>query len=400
MARVKSEAASARTTCANGKSLADATLLARRTSSEMETREWCGVDPYDGLSSPVACLLRGTVARQILQQAVRRSPIDLRPLLGSAPRRMAAATGLAASAVARLADDPYWKDGLDRLARWTETAQLRTGKFKGLWSYEFDVQTRWGFYAGGSPNVVATSFAAHGCLDAGALRSIQLEQLGRSLLHQLWRNRFFAYTPTSSTLIHNANLLGAALAARLSSIEPLDAQLRRDLLNAAVSATRTTIVHQRADGSWPYGEGERLGWVDGFHTAYNLLSLDRIVALTACDAEQALERGARFYFEHLFADGVPFYYRDRPAGPSDVNNVATGLRAAVWGAQRGYASTDLPTKVLRHLHAEFWDPVGYFRASTKRGKPAHRLRYPRWGAAPALDALSCLIAWDRERNAS
>jgi hypothetical protein len=399
MVRVRSEADCARTTCADGRSLADASMLARRISSDMQTRDWRGVDPYDGLSSPVARLVRGTVSRQILQQAVRRSPINLRPLLGIAPRRMAAATGLAASAAARLADDPYWKNQLDRLARWTETAQLRIGKFKGLWGYEFDVQTRWGFYAAGSPNIVATSFAAHGCLDARGLRSLQLEQLGRGLLQQFWRNRFFAYTPTSSTLIHNANLLGAALAARLSSIEPLDAQLRRDLRNAAVFAMRTTIVHQRADGSWPYGEGQRLGWVDGFHTAYNLLSLDRIVAHTACDAEQALERGARFYFEHLFTDEVPLYYPDRAAGPSDVNNVATGLRAAIWGAQRGYAPIDLPINVLGHLRAEFWNPAGYFRATARRGRPAHRLSYPRWGAAPVLDALSCLIAWNRERNA-
>jgi hypothetical protein len=399
MAGVRSEAAYARMTCTNDRWLVDASLLVRQTSSDMETREWRGADPYDGLSSPVARVLRGTVARQILQQAVRRSPINLRPLLAIAPRRMAAATGLAASAAARLADDPYWKDQLDRLARWTVTAQLRNGRFKGLWGYEFDVQTRWGFYAAGSPNIIATSFAAHGSLDAGALGSLQLEELGRGLLQQFWRDGFFAYTPTSRTLIHNANLFGAALAARLSSIEQLDAQLRSDLLDTAAFATRTTIAGQRADGSWPYGEGQRLGWVDGFHTAYNLLSLDRIVALTGCDAEQALERGARFYFEHLFADGVPLYYRDWVGGPRDVNNVATGLRAAVWGAQRGYAPMDLPTNVLDHLRAEFWDPAGYFRA-IRRGKLAHRLRYPRWGAAPALDALSCLITWDRERNAS
>jgi hypothetical protein len=266
----------ARTMCTRGIPLADAMQLAERTNADMETREWRGADPYDGLSSPVARLLRGTVARQLLQQTVRRSPIDLRPLLRIAPRRMAVTTGLAASAAARLAADSFWRERRDRLGRWTERGQIISGPFQGLWGYEFDVQTRWGFYAAGSPNIVATSFAAHGCLDARTLRRIQLDPLGHSLLHNLWRGRFFAYTPNSSELIHNANLLGAALAARLSGIDQLDSALRRDL----------------------------------------------------------------------------------------------------------------------------WDPAGYFRATANRGRPAHRLSYPRWGAAPALDALSSLIAWDHERNAS
>lgn len=396
----RSNLAYARMTGAEGKSLADATQLAGELCADMERREWGGVDPYDGLSSPFARLLRVTMARQMLQQTVRRSPIDLRPLLRITPRRMAVTTGLAASAAARLVADPFWRDQLDRLGRWTEQGQIATGPFQGLWGYEFDVQTRWGFYAAGTPNIVATSFAAHGCLDAQALGRPQLRRLGHGLLHHLWRDRFFAYTPGSSVLIHNANLLGAALAARLSGIEQLDNPLCRDLERAATDAVRTTVAFQRTDGSWPYGEGHRLGWIDGFHTAYTLLSLGNLVQLAGNDTEEALERGARFYFNHLFRDGVPLYYPDRIGGRSDVNNVATGLRAAVWGAQRGDAPDHLPARVFAYLRAAFWDPAGYFRTTAHRQRSGHCLNYPRWGAAPALDALSSFIAWDRERSTS
>lgn len=372
-----------------------ATQMAKRLSMSMDTIDWRGVDPYDGLLSPVARALRGRATRQMLLQAVRRSPLNLRALLRIPPRRMAATTGLAASATARLAGDPFWECQLSRLGRWTAQGQIAHGPHQGLWGYEFDVQTRWGFYAAKTPNVVATSFAAHGCLDAQALRGKELERLGQGLLRNLWRGEFFAYTPQSTVLIHNANLLGAALAGRLSATGQLDDGLRSDLRSAAVMGAGTTLRHQRADGSWPYGDSKGLDWVDGFHTVYNLLSLDRLMWLLESDAEKAIDRGARFYFDHLFRDGIPLYYPDRSSGPSDINNVATGLRGAVWGARRGKVPDHLPGRVFEYLVAAFWDASGYFRAAANRWKPSAKLNFPRWGAAPALDALSTLIAWHR-----
>src|SRR5689334_6982078 len=44
---------------------------------------WMGYDPYDGLNSPVARLwpMRNRLARTALTQVVKRSPVNLRPLL-------------------------------------------------------------------------------------------------------------------------------------------------------------------------------------------------------------------------------------------------------------------------------------------------------------------------------
>ena len=69
--------------------------------------------------------------------------------------------------------------------------------------------------------------------------------------------RYFAYYRGQTTPIHNASLLVAALAARTS--EPGSAEYA-----AAADAFAFTIARQRPDGSWPYGEGARLGWVDEF----------------------------------------------------------------------------------------------------------------------------------------
>jgi hypothetical protein len=382
----------------SGHALRIASALAER----LDRDGWRGVDPYDGLASPLA---RGVpqgmpLLRRAFLQSVRRSPIDLRRVLRIGRRRMAAATGLAATASARLASDPRWRARQDRLAQMTVERQMGDGPFRGLWGYEFDVQMRWGAYGAGTPNIVATSFAAHGCLDARALDQDRTTSVARGLLRNLWRNAYFAYSPGSAVLIHNANLLGAALAARLAASPALDGELGDDLRGAVDAAVATALRWQRDDGSWPYGEGRSLGWVDGYHTAYILLSLDSICSLGVIDdsARRALDRCARFYFNRMFHGSRPRHYASHRIEPSDSNNAATGLRAAVWGAEKGYVTSALPARVFRFLMTRFWDREQYFRVSGNRWRPAARLNCPRWAAAPALDALTALAVHERDRS--
>src|ERR1044071_6701220 len=63
---------------------------------------WMGYDPYDGFSAPVARWwpMRNRPARTALTQLVKRSPVNLRPLLGI--RKAANPKGLALAARAVL----------------------------------------------------------------------------------------------------------------------------------------------------------------------------------------------------------------------------------------------------------------------------------------------------------
>ena len=378
-----------------------AARVAFELASRQDRQDWRGVDPYDGLRSPLARVLAGRRPRQAFVQAVRRSPVNLRPMLGIGPCQMVAATGLAATAASRMTgEEPWWGELRDRLGSLTAARQFPGGPGRGLWGYEFDVQTRWGFYGSRTPNAIATVVAARGCLDAGRLTGPQQTTLGGALLRCFWRGTYFAYTPASTVLIHNANLLVASLAARLAGSDQLERQLREALRRAARGAVETALAAQRPDGSWPYGEGRSLDWVDGYHTAYSLLALDQSLALLDGEASRtALDRGARFYFAELFDGPVPRYLAGSNAGPSDINNVATGLRAAVWGAERGHVVSTFPGRVLEVLRDGFWDAGRqHMRASAAGHRPTARLDYPRWGAAPALDALTALAAWERGRR--
>ncbi len=61
------------------------------------TRDWSGFDPYDALNSerfartPMA---KSAVARLVFTQALKRSPVDVRPLLGIPPQQDPKATAL------------------------------------------------------------------------------------------------------------------------------------------------------------------------------------------------------------------------------------------------------------------------------------------------------------------
>jgi hypothetical protein len=70
-----------------------------------EGRDWRGYDPYDALNSPLAPYLTAGTAfgRRALTQAVKRSPVNLRPLLRIPPAHNDKALGLVASGYARLA---------------------------------------------------------------------------------------------------------------------------------------------------------------------------------------------------------------------------------------------------------------------------------------------------------
>lgn len=66
------------------------------------TASYAGIDPFDGLS---ATRLPGADrVRHAVMQLCKRSPADLRPLLGVRPRRIAKALGLIASGFALLQD--------------------------------------------------------------------------------------------------------------------------------------------------------------------------------------------------------------------------------------------------------------------------------------------------------
>jgi hypothetical protein len=367
-------------------------------------RDWSGSDPYDGLNakrlvSPVVRTRRG---RQAVTQLVKHSPLDLRPLLGIRPAHSAAALAQIVSSYARYRFLPT-EEAPSKLAdAIRELEALRCAGFdEPCWGYHFDVQTRVFFYPKGAPNTIATSFAGLALLDAfettGEKRLLDLaEGAGDFFMRHIpptqgEHGAYFGYLVDDQTPIHNANMLVCALLARLAKHLG-----RKDFREAARAGTAYTVAHQRPDGSWPYGERERLGWVDGLHTGYVLESLAVCAESGVGEDTATIGRGLDYYRERLFLeDGAPKYY-ESSTYPIDIQCAAQGIQTFA-------RCSDLRPD----LEEMAWSTFHYALRKLRRSDGAfvfqrrriwqNRTPHVRWAAAPMLLAMTYLF-WRAEQG--
>lgn len=358
-----------------------------------ETRDWRGYDPYDALNSPFAPYLTfgSRLARRVLTQAVKLSPLNLRPALRIAPAWNSKAIALVASAYSRLAaaGDETANGPARRWLTWlvdNGSADVGLG-----WGYHFDVQTRFFSYPRGTPNVIATSFAAHALLDGqellgdkrwGEAVERSCEFLLARLLHTEAGRVYFRYLPAETELVHNANVLGCSVLARAAAFLG-----REDLRETVHRALPASLDAQRPDGSWPYAEGEGHDWVDNFHTGYVL------EGLAMCDplfpVRSQLERGVDYWERKLFLpDGTPKYFAER-AWPIDAHNYAQAIETRLAVASWRPGAVDAAERCARQLVESMLTPDGHVAFQRRRWWTS-KVPYVRWTTAPAFRALARL----------
>jgi hypothetical protein len=361
-----------------------------------EARDWRGYDPYDALNSPLAPLLtlRTRSGRRALTQAVKRSPVNLRPLLGIKPDWNAKAIGLVASGYLGMAatGDESAEHHAERWLEWLVSNS--SGDEGGLaWGYHFDVQTRFFFYPRGTPNTIATSFVTHALLDG--LELLKEERWGHAALSacrflttnmyaQKLEQRYFRYLPDDDQLVHNANLLACAVLARAGTLLGDDG-----LVEPARRALASSLGAQREDGSWPYADGPKGDWVDNFHTGYVLESLAGCAHLDA-GVKEKVERGLEFWQRELFLeDGTPKYAPGRTY-PLDAHCYATAIEA--WLALSNWYPEALANaeRIAGLLIDRMLDSSGFVRFQQHRLWTS-RVPLVRWSTAPSFRALAVLL---------
>ena len=368
--------------------------LARRAAELLDTAaagDWRGSDPYDGLWWSWPAFLRGgRRRRQAIAQLHARSPFDFRRLYRAERPLIPKALGVFGSVGVRLrrltGDERFARLALDALTRLDGDREAGPE----AWGYHWDVQTRWSFYPGGSPNVVVTAFAAKGLAEGAAeLGGDQNRFIARAREAARWtletlylpERGYFAYHPGSETLIHNASLLGARMVHGLLPPGTATDEVR--------SAVERTLAAQSSDGSWPYGEG--MAFVDSFHTGY---VLDCLCALRDVDpaVDDAVRRGADYYAERFFdADGSARLWPNRRY-PLDGHSAGTGLTSLSTLLRRGFADRDLLARVAERTAA---DVVRGGHAVFRRYRLGRStVRYVRWcdahvslGLADAAEVL-------------
>lgn len=362
--------------------------------------DWAGYDPYDALNSALfnsTPLSNTRLFRLIFTQVLKRLPINLRSLLRIEKTQNPKALALFLTALLKLRKL--------NLVEEEELLQELIARIVALrspdpeywsWGYSFPWQTRTILVPRGAPNLVCTVFVANALLDIfetladEACLDMALSA-GDYLLERLYYTESdtiasFNYPlPTWKAKIHNANFLAAALLARLYH-HSKDARL----IDPALRAARYSAGKQRSDGSWMYGDSPSQGWIDNFHTGYNLTSLRALGRnLGTSEFEPYVRRGFQFYRNHFFReDGAVRYFHNRTY-PIDIHCVAQGLLTLLEFQDLDATNLSLARLVYSWAMKHMWDKSGFFYYRVLRTITI-RTSYMRWSQSWMLLALSAL----------
>lgn len=366
-------------------------------SASLEAVDYRGWDPYDALSTPAIHLVaRSPLLRRAFIQTFKRSPVNVRGVLRTPVRRHSKAIAICVSAYSIMASTPFGSSYGRSATMLADALAGRVTHRGGVtgWAYDFDVQTRWGFYAGGEANAVATAFALHALVDVDQVPAARGKYVdlaagsAQSVVDRLTvvgpTGSFFGYHVRARGVIHNANMLVAGALARI----PLSA----DTVETARAAVDYTVSRQRPDGSWPYGEAAGLDWVDGYHTAYILMSLARWLEYhPSAEAQSALERGLTFYMDHLFEESGAPRASVTSLYPIDVHAAASAIWALTLLRHESPRAEVIADRVLRWTLANLRRPDHRYAFQLHR-RYRNSTAYIRWNDAHMLLALACVAA--------
>jgi rhamnogalacturonyl hydrolase YesR len=371
-----------------------------RLSGWLERNNYKGYEIVDGLNARFVRPLtfETKVLRTVLQQGIRRFPINLRPLLGVRKSYSAQAMGFIARGFIRLHDatgDRTWRDKAEFALGWLIENQCKGYSGAG-WGNHYDYQSRNVFARKHTPSMVWTSLIGHAFLDAHErFHGDKFLQVAISscehILHDFSRHvqdgtTCLGYFPNWDHQVHNANTLGASLLIRTYSLTGNETY--REL---AERAFLYTAKYQRPDGSWYYGEASNLRWVDNFHTGYVLDCFKRYSDTTGDGRfEKTIARGYDYWKSTFFLeDGTPRYYSHKTL-PIDIQCSSQAIDTLVYYSDRDPEALQLALKVASWTIRHMQDRTGYFYYRRYPLGIVNKTPTLHWGQATMLAGLAAL----------
>ncbi len=380
----------------------DVEAVALKLLAYCRDSEWKGYDPYDALNSRIfehLPFLDSRIPRLVLTQFFKRSPVNLRPLFRIPKTENSKAIALflmALNKLTRLGLVGAKEDPVIFMADKLAGLRSPNGRYS-CWGYSFPWQTRTILVPRGTPNLVCTCFAANALLDA-------YEKNGRAgyldmavsaaeyILNELYWTDGQSIASLSYPLpglrsqTHNANFLGSALLCRV-----LKQCGEKRFLEPALKVARYSVTKQREDGSWDYGESSTQGWVDNFHTGFNLCALRALSQYAGTsEFDSHIRRGFDFYRDHFFReDGAPRYFHNRTY-PIDIHSVAQSIITLLAFKDLDENNAKLADAIFKWAMTHMWDEQGYFYYQVLPFSTI-KIPYIRWSQAWMLLAISKLL---------
>ena len=362
---------------------------------------WAGYDPYDIMGKPPFILFSKTKYTYFaVHKVLGRAPMGMRRLFRVKKEINAKAMALMARAYLRLfknsGDAAYRKLALECL-EWLEfnSSPNYSGK---CWGYPFDWQTRV-FIPKNTPSIVVSSIGAHAFLDAyEILGEKKYLDAARStcdfIIKDLNRDESentlcFSYTPVDNFHVHNANLFGASVLARVGAITQ-----ENELKTIAIKSMNFTMKHQNSDGSFYYWAppDELMKLVDNYHTGFVLecLNVCRRALGQNFKYNNELKKGLDFYAQNLFTKAGESRLSTKDKYPINIHSCAQGI--ITFQELAGFDAThkEISEKVADWTVKNMQDPSGYFFHLIDGKGSVDKTPYIRWGQAWMLLALSIL----------
>lgn len=368
---------------------------------------WKAFDPFDGINAGIfgSLVFDNHYLRIALQQTVRRFPFNLRPLLGIKKESSSKGMGFCALGYLKLYEVTKKEEYLNKANFCLEwlIKNFSEGYSGYCWGNHFSYESRGGTIPMGVPTIVWTSLIANVFLNAYEyLHEQKYFDVARSsgdfIVNDIGRHEYsdgsicLRYTPqkqmkpSSDGYIHNSNVLGAWLLARLYQ-HTKEEKLR----SLAKKSIAYTLKYQLPDGGWYYGEPKIFRWVDNFHTGYVLEAIYGYMKATGDKTkEERLIKGYKYFKSTFFEeDGTPRYYNYKTY-PIDIQCASQGIQTLVNLREYDENSIELAEKVALWTIKHMGDPKGYFYF---RKYPFITNKTPmfHWGQATMLSGLAHLL---------
>lgn len=367
----------------------------------LERNDYSAYDTFDGLSSKLLRPLtfEAKFLRQVLLQAVRRFPINLRPMIGIPKERSSKGMGYIAKGFIRLhqaTGDPRWAEKAHLALRWLIDHRL-TNYSGSCWGNHFDYDSRVLYIPRGVPTVVWTGLIGHAFMDAyqhfgneeylAVSQSICEHIVGDLRRCQDGDSVCINYIPGPDCWVHNSNGIGSSFLARVGA-----ANGNCEYLELARKSMQYTARHQRPDGAWYYGEKSNHRWVDNFHTGYVLDCFKHYSDSTGDrQFDGVLAHGYEYWKRCFFLqDGMPRYYDNRTY-PLDIQCASQGIDTLVLFSTRDKGAIPLALAVARWTIAHMQDASGYFYYRRYKYGVVNKTPTLHWGQATMFSALTGLL---------
>ena len=381
----------------------------------IEQENFAGYDPYDGLNS--AFLRFFTFGRKwprlAVQQFMKRSRMNLRPVFGIGKARNPKGIGLSSRAYLELyRQDPAKNEDCliktRELLKWLQDNSAKNFGYSGYcWGYNFDWQSAVFFIPKSHPTAVNTAFNGFAFLDAFEVTAEEeYLDVARSAcdfilkdLHKTGKGTTFcfSYSPFDHTCTHNANLLAAELLIRVHWHTK-----EATLMSHAGRAVDFTLSHFNADGSIYQGTLPAQKFIDSFHTGFVLTSLQNIAQMSKLDENHPeymrIMHNAYKYYKLTFfdPDGMPHYYYHK-IYPVDLHCSSQGIITFLKFQDYDHEALATARAIADWTIENMWDSDKNYFYFQKTKHYMNKIAYLRWPNIWMLYALALLqhAGWSR-----